>query len=95
MNLRSRVDRLYDRLRPARLVIVLPGPGASVVVLPDGRGLVLHVPGEGESDPAAGLTAAQLALIGPHDQLVLVRYEDRLINDSREGATDDGDDDDD
>lgn len=91
MNLRTRVDALYARLRPSRLVIVWSGDGPSVVAMPEGRGLVLTVPDDGEflADPATRLTATQRALIASNDQVILVSYADRTIQGGPDGSDSD------
>lgn len=89
MNLRTRVDRLYDRLRPQRAVYVIYGHGPPVSQSPGGHSATLRVPcdGEFEGSPFSRLTAAQRAFIRPNDRVIVIAFAERGLTDEHFGGT--------
>lgn len=95
MSLKDRVRALRRLLRPPGGLVVVRARlderpdrgGPDIFPLPERPGLVLLTPAGTEDDPVRDLTDKQRARIGPHDQVIIVRYADREIDGPAEEAT--------
>ena len=73
--LRSRVNMLAQRSRPAgRVIVVQPSLLGGDPIERTTSGYLLRVPFETDADPMAALTEEQHALIGPDDRVITVCY---------------------